>query len=638
VVARSLTVDLRVGARLAGEAKSEFNAQTVKLVEGLDVLPLLKVRLLGETRSDTAILALFKLVKDSDSVLLRILVATALGKIGSDTAIIELINLADDSDQNVRATVAPILAVLESEAVIPGLLKFIKRGYSFSGRKIQRSNFGSDAVIAGLAELAENSSHYVRQDVASFLDWLSLESTTPIVLKLLEDTDSGVRTVAAKSLGKLGFNTAIDPLIKLLEDTDSGVRTVAAESLGKLGFDTAIDPLIKLLDDTDSGVRTVAAKSLGKLGTEVALPICLKLIKDTGYYVREEGIKALGRSTSEDAISILLKLLEHPIPNVRRTTAEVLGEIGSEAVVPPLLKLLEKSDNYMRWIRKKDVRWIAELDLRWSVAAAIYQLSSEIPITTLIALVKDPFLGDLETDKDFKIYLETEVVLDKISLNTPVSKLLKLAKDSRYSVQKKAIATLGEIGSELAADALLQLVKGLHQEDVCKSIAVLLGEAGSECAVPSLLYLIEGWTSGVRGMKVRGEALKALDKIGSNIAIPGLLKLLERPHCRSVRDSAAEGLSKIAKKHPETTAQYLPTLLKLILTDFGNGQVLEAITTIQANCKYYNYEIYQAHLAAQKADRPTNLTSDRPITYEVNAEVVQIVENNYGTIHGKQTP
>jgi hypothetical protein len=63
-----------------------------------------------------------------------------------------------------------------------------------------------------------------------------------------------------------------------------------------------------------------------------------------------------------------------------------------------------------------------------------------------------------------------------------------------------------------------------------------------------------------------------------------------------------------------------------------------AIAASQNRCKYYKYAVFPAHLAAQKADRQKSQNSDRSVIYEVNAEVVQIVENNYGTIHGKQTP
>jgi hypothetical protein len=48
VVRLALDVDLRLGARLAGEVQREFQQRTVGLVDGLDVPGWLKVELLGK--------------------------------------------------------------------------------------------------------------------------------------------------------------------------------------------------------------------------------------------------------------------------------------------------------------------------------------------------------------------------------------------------------------------------------------------------------------------------------------------------------------------------------------------------------------------------------------------------------------
>ncbi|MCU0552953.1 MAG: hypothetical protein MUC48_26785 [Leptolyngbya sp. Prado105] len=49
-------------------------------------------------------------------------------------------------------------------------------------------------------------------------------------------------------------------------------------------------------------------------------------------------------------------------------------------------------------------------------------------------------------------------------------------------------------------------------------------------------------------------------------------------------------------------------------TDSGQA-AHHAILAIQENCKYYNYEIYQAYLEAQKHDRQTQQKLDRPQIY-----------------------
>jgi len=57
---------------------------------------------------------------------------------------------------------------------------------------------------------------------------------------------------------------------------------------------------------------------------------------------------------------------------------------------------------------------------------------------------------------------------------------------------------------------------------------------------------------------------------------------------------------------------------------------MKTICEIQSSCKYYNYEIFQDYLEAQKPDRPKSQNSDRSPTttnHFPNATEVKIFEN-----------
>jgi predicted NACHT family NTPase len=129
VVRLALEVDLRLGARLAGEVQREFQQRTVGLVDGLDVPGWLKVKLFEETRSDDAIPGLLKLVEDSDSDV-RESAVYALGAIGSEVAIPGLLKLVEHSDSDVRWRAADALGKIGSKAAIPGLLKLVEHSDS----------------------------------------------------------------------------------------------------------------------------------------------------------------------------------------------------------------------------------------------------------------------------------------------------------------------------------------------------------------------------------------------------------------------------------------------------------------------------------------------------------------------------
>jgi len=104
-----------------------------------------------------------------------------------------------------------------------------------------------------------------------------------------------------------------------------------------------------------------------------------------------------------------------------------------------------------------------------------------------------------------------------------------------------------------------------------------------------------------RDAEVRQYAAEALGRIGSEIAIPALLKRLE-DSALDVRWEATDALEKLAKKYPEAIASRLPHFLTLICTNSGK-QALKLIPIIQTNCKFYNYSIHKAKLKSQHGNQ-----------------------------------
>ncbi|ELS47796.1 HEAT repeat domain-containing protein [Microcystis aeruginosa] len=190
VVKLGLEIDLKLGARLAGEVNFKFQKQTVGLVLGLDVPKRFKVELLGLTKSNQVVNELNQALKDSDSDVRRKAVE-ALGKIGTETAIAGLLKALEDSNSDVRRNAAEALGNIGTETAIPGLLK------------------------------------------------------------ALEDSDYYVRGNAAEALGNIGSETAIAGLLKALEHSDWDVSGNAAEALGNIATETAMTELIKCLKNPD---------------------------------------------------------------------------------------------------------------------------------------------------------------------------------------------------------------------------------------------------------------------------------------------------------------------------------------------------------------------------------------------------
>ncbi|BBH41622.1 HEAT domain protein repeat-containing protein [Microcystis viridis NIES-102] len=264
VVELALKIDFRLGARLAGEVKKDWQRETIALVLGLNLPQFFTILLLGETRSDAAIPGLLKALEDSDSNARRN-AAFALGKIGSETAIPRSLKALENSDRNAR------------------------RNASFPLGKI-----GSETAIAGLLKALEQSNRNIRGKAAAALGKISPETAIAGLLKALEQSNRNIRGKAAAALGNIGSETAIAGLLKALEQSNRNIRGKAAAALGNIGSETAIAGLLKALEHSDEDVRRYAAEALGNIGSETAIAGLLKALEDSNSDVRWKAAFALG--------------------------------------------------------------------------------------------------------------------------------------------------------------------------------------------------------------------------------------------------------------------------------------------------------------------------------------------------------
>ncbi|MCA2625298.1 MAG: HEAT repeat domain-containing protein [Microcystis sp. M20BS1] len=435
VVKLGLEIDLKLGARLAGEVNFKFQKQTVGLVLGLDVPKRFKVELLGLTKSNQVVNELLKALKDSDEDV-RGNAVEALGKIGTETAIAGLLKALKDSYFSVRWKAVEALGKIGSETAIAGLLKALE-----DSDKDVRSNavvalckIGSETAIAGLFKVLEHSDKDVRGKAAFALGKIGSETAIPRSLKALENSDRNARRSAAFALGKIGSEEGIPVLLKALEDSDGYVRWKAAAGLAKISSETAIPVLLKALEHSNQYVRGNAVWVLGNIGTETAIAGLLKALEHSDGYVRWNAAEALGNIGTETAIAGLLKALEHSDGYVRWNAAEALGKIGSETAIAELLKALEHSDE----------------DVRGNAALALGNIGSEAAIPEL--------LKPLEHPNEY-VRGKAAEALGNIGSETAIPGLLKALKDSYFSVRWKAAEALGKIGSKTAMTELIKCLK-----------------------------------------------------------------------------------------------------------------------------------------------------------------------------------
>ncbi|NEO31400.1 MAG: TIR domain-containing protein [Symploca sp. SIO3C6] len=378
----------------------------------------------------------------------------------------------------------------------------------------------SERAVYFLNQALEDEDCSVRRRAAYALGNIGTEAAITALIKTLEDQDCSVRRRAADALGNIGSEAAIIALISALEDEDSSVRGRAAEALGKIGSEAAIDALIRTLEDEDSDVGRSAAEALGKIGSEAAIDALIRTLEDEDSDVGRSAASVLGKIGSEAAITALIRTLKAQNSDVCWRVASVLGKIGSEAAITALIRTLEDQDSSMRG----------------RAALVLGKIGSKPAITALIRTLED---------QDPSICWRAAETLGRIGSQAAITALIRTLKDKHYYVRQSAAEALGKIGSQAAIPALIRTLE-YQDSSMRERAAEALGNIGSEAAITALIRTLE-----YQGPFMRGKAAQVLGKIGSQAAIPALIRTLEDKYC------AAEFLEYQDSSMCESMAEFL---------------------------------------------------------------------------------
>ncbi|OCQ98440.1 hypothetical protein BCD64_14220 [Nostoc sp. MBR 210] len=459
LVKLALDVDLKLGARLAGEVKREYQKKTVDLILGLDIHQLLKIEFLGITRSEYAVNFLNKSLQDEDGNV-RNTAAEALGNIGNDAAVTPLITALYNEDYLVRRAATFALGEIANEAAINALIGALKYTNSDVPRiaSLALGEIGNETAVNALIEALQHKDFVVvRWRAAESLGKIGNAAAVKNLIAALKDGDYDVRKSAASALGKIGNTAAVNALIEALQYKDFGVRESAALALGEITNEAAVNALIKTLYE-DYDVRRIAAESLGKIGNATAVNALIKALQqDKDSAVHWSAALALGKIGNEAATNTLIRAWQYGDSSVRRIAAESLGKIGNQAAVDVLIA---------------DLRFDSDSDVRRSAALALGEIGN--------AMVVNDLIKALQHDSDSDVRESVAKALGKIGNEVAVHALIAVLQDEDSSVRRIAALALGKIGNEAAVNVLIMDLQ--HEYcDVCNSAADALGKiAGSE--------------------------------------------------------------------------------------------------------------------------------------------------------------
>jgi HEAT repeat protein/predicted protein tyrosine phosphatase len=403
----AIKVNLKLGAKLAGMVKPEFQKNTVKLIAKIKTSPRLKIQLLALTSSDLAIPMLLKGLNNQDSAVRRNCIL-ALGKIGSPAAVIQLARSLNSEDSEVRAWAAWALGEIDSKPAAAKLLTALNhQAPSVRAWAVWAlGKINPTVALPALIEALKHQDSEVRWRAAVNCGKIGLKQAVPELLNALKDENYIVRAKATAALGNIGDRVAVPHLIELLNDPDSySVSLRAAEALGKIGTETAVAGLLQALNHSDSDVRGSAVSALGEISTEVAVVAVMRSLCDEDIFVRGRAAEALGNiNTGGDAklLQMIASGLTIAIGDsesyVRWRVADAFGQIGTQEAVAGLVRLLGDETS---GVRQRAIKSLGQIGSAAAISALEAALNREFADLRALAAQQLESIDTEEEPVDF---------------------------------------------------------------------------------------------------------------------------------------------------------------------------------------------------------------------------------------------
>jgi len=533
-------------ALLARKLDSRYTVEKVKAVQSLGRLGTCGIRantgalkdkdirvkretakVLGETRSEMALIPLEVAAVGDADYSVRIEAVKSLGLIGSERAIELLRDTFKDQNRAVRLEAANALMQIGSEKALEVLISALgaKDDFVRIGAVGALGRTNSRQAAEALIKAFQDEDKLVRLGAAEALGRMRSERAVEPFVDALEDKDEFVRWIATKALGEIKSDKTSGTFVNMLEDKSRFVRREAAKALGGVGSEETLDPLVLALSDEDEFVRKTAVESLGEIKSEKAAKTLINTLQDNSHLVRLEAAKALGMMKVRKAIAPLLFALGDENRFVRKEAANALGQLECEKVLDPLIRIFKSQDPFTR---QGAVRALGQIN------------PYGIPDCILDQIFE--FIDNALKDEDKLVRKETAKALQRLSESRSeraFESLISALYNEDDEVRRLAAGSLNLFDCEKAIPPLVSALKS-RDATVRRFAADTLGQIRSKEALQPLIDVLVFDNDGF----VKEEAAKALGKIKSSQAIEPLIDALMDQKNKG-RSGAAEALGRI---------------------------------------------------------------------------------------------
>lgn len=374
----------------------------------------------------------------------------------------------------------------------------------------------------------------------------------PRLSKSLVDREYAVQRETIKALKNIGSAEAVNALLGAIRDPECRRSWEIIETLREIGLGAAERGLISLVKDwghyRDDDYNTSATyyhetccltiEALGELKSEQAVPVLLQVLQESDY-TYSLIVKALSEINASSAIADLRKSLRSKNLYSRRYAAIALGNLQDQQSISQLRQTLEDEN----------------LEVRIEAANALGKLIAKNSIQDLLSVITNKKSVDSEgkiRDSQYSFEMHeghfrcaAVEAIGKIASSNHISNsilekihqdfILTFREDPDSGLREHIKESLSLIKSHHVAR---ELTRFLHEtknyEYDLDDLIEVLGLIGSDAAVPGLIKALENEGN----INASCKAAEALQKISSRDAIPCMIKALSHEDEDICREAA----------------------------------------------------------------------------------------------------
>jgi len=183
--------------------------------------------------------------------------------------------------------------------------------------------------VQKITEDLKSTDKVTRSQAASKLLGSDLPGASPALLELmsglLNDNETSVRWAAAKVVADYGTAEQVPLLLKLLNSSDSSARGAAVRGLGRLKDKRAAEPLAAMIASGGSAAHQ-AVDALGNIGPDAEGAV-LPLLQEKHIETRRQACNALGQIGTKKSLEPLRDLMLDPDQMLSSAAAEAVRAI-----------------------------------------------------------------------------------------------------------------------------------------------------------------------------------------------------------------------------------------------------------------------------------------------------------------------